>query len=307
MEERPGDSLMRGTRHSDGTPHVTGVPVRPRPDPAMPVGRIRAVVLATYEVGHDGNRWGMGVECDLVTYDDRRPLYNVPVEQRGGVRDVELWRPSPTTRSLTSGEELVFDRSENAWRWLAATQLKDLDGDHVTVAFFGGRADAPVIVGSLPHPRAERRLRVVATTIGSTHPALPEGACRYTEVNGAKLLQDHRGNLVLDTRGAGTTNGGQELEGDEPAGTIFVQARAGQAIRIVIGEASIVLAGGEVRINGGEQGAARKGDAVEVDLEDPANATWKTYLTGAANGAPPPPDKLKGTITTASETVFAGG
>lgn len=304
-----------GTRHADGSPHVAGIPVRPRSQPGAPSGRLRAVVLATYEVGHAGNRWGMGVECDVILYEDRRPLYNVPVEQRGGVRDVDLWRPSPTTRSLTSGEDLVFDRSEEAWRWLTATQIKDMDGDHVVVDFLGGRADAPVIVGSLPHPRAERRLRVANAAIGETHPAVAEGACRYVEVNGAKLLLDRRGNLVLDTRGAGTANGGQILEGDEPAGTVFVQARAGQAVRIVVGDASIVLTGGEVRINGGNKKVARVDDEVQVDPNDLADntdwATWFSKANAVIEAADPtaelPQVPLKGTITRGSDTVLVGG
>ena len=73
----------------------------------------------------------------------------VPVmTQSGGVYDAEHWQPRAATKKL-SGGTLKLDGGPTA------TPPTDADGDLVIVAFLGGDAHRPVIIGQLPHPATE--------------------------------------------------------------------------------------------------------------------------------------------------------
>jgi phage gp45-like len=86
--------------------------------------------------------------------------------------------------------------------------------------------------------------------------------------------------------------------------TIKLTLKSGTAIEIDSDGNVKIDGAGDVVINGGSKGCARKDDAVEVTI--PAG-TFITSVSGQAVGTPnPAPVKVQGTITAASGTVKIG-
>lgn len=307
-------------RHGDGTVHSSSVPLLPPdPRPAVAAGSQRGVVLAVYPPGHEANVQGVCVECDVLLYRDQRVLYAVPVAQPMGARDGELWEPSPTTKSLATGDALTFSRTEENGICQFATQVKDLDGDHVRVEFVNGSYDQPLIVGRLPHPQAANKSRPVADAAPITadaHPATPDGNVLWAQRAGSRVLLDRRGNAVIDTTGAGVENSGDAIEGDEPKGTVYVQAREGERVVVSVGGVvRAVIDGDSITLAQGTKGVARKDDDVSVDLADPQNVSskWSEFFTKLVAAIQTidgtfemPKQPIHGTITNASSQVKAG-
>lgn len=89
----------------------------------------------------------------------------VPVmTQSGGVEDIEHWQPRAMAKRLTGGT-LKLEGGPTA------TAPNNADGDLVIVAFLGGDANRPVVIGQLPHPAtktpAETGYRLLRTIGGA--------------------------------------------------------------------------------------------------------------------------------------------
>ena len=86
--------------------------------------------------------------------------------------------------------------------------------------------------------------------------------------------------------------------------SITLTLKSGTKIEIDADGNVSIDAAGDVKINGGSKGAARKDDAVEVTI--PAG-TFITTVAGSATGTPnPAPVKVQGKITASSGTVKIG-
>lgn len=113
----------------------------------------------------------------------------------GGVYDIEHWQPRPMARKLSGG---AFTLEGGP----GATRPTDADGDLVIVAFLGGDANRPVIVGQLPHPQtetqAERGYRLLRTVGGARLSVREDGAIEVTVPEGVTLTVSTKG-------GAGAT------------------------------------------------------------------------------------------------------
>lgn len=298
-------------RHRDGTVHSTSVPIRvPWADRnGQAPGPLQGVVLAVRTVEDDDALWRVSVEAVVILYEDSRISQWIPVLAFAGVGEAELWIPNPTSRNLRTGEPVEINPSDNPRSWNLPSDLRDLDGDNVLVEFLGGRLARPFVRSRLAHPSASRVIREPAATVGAlSHPAVAEGHVRHVEHRGTRVVLDARGNVAIDTTGAGTRNDGEDVGGDEPKGTIYLQVREGERLVVLVdGEERVVVEGGEVRLAGGDIPVARKNDEIEVDLGAADNATWKTWLTGVAAAAgyaePVPVQALKGTIVEGSSEV----
>lgn len=290
-------------RHPDGSVHSASVPVRYQTAaPGTLYGPQKAVVLATYLLGDSRNRFGVAVECDVILYRDRRIIRGVPVEQRGGYDSSAGWIPQPTTRDLDTGAALVYERTQSAPQWLESSQLKDLDGDHVVVDFFGGDVNDPIIRGMRPHPRSSER------QVANMRAAL----VAFLRLGSGKEAQIQVGDVVRVLIGADV-----DVHGVNVTVTADTQAavKIGATTRILV-NANVSLTGDEVWLNGNEdsKGVARLDDEVQVDPNDAAlNTAWASWVdkvTTVVQNADPtcvkPTTAIKGAVTAASATVKAG-
>lgn len=119
---------------------------------------IRGVVLATYvtdDPGHpetpegsEDGRIPTAVYCDVLCYSSMPGMRFVALprvmvlQDAGGMHSGRIWKPRATTFDIT-GAELDVD---------GPTEVANMDGDHVLVAFIEGNPNEPVIVGGVPHP-----------------------------------------------------------------------------------------------------------------------------------------------------------
>ena len=149
--------------------------------------------LYTYQTGYR-------VECDIYTLATSHKggsyqyIRNVPVMQRGGLKDIDLWVPKGCTNFL---KDLPLNPDR-------------LDGDFVLCQCLGGVwPKGAIILGSSPHrsnfldpPRSVKGSREFAKFPGDG--SRKDGNIKLTRYNGAvSPFIDRHGNILFDTSEAG--------------------------------------------------------------------------------------------------------
>lgn len=139
---------------------------------------------------------GYRIECDvLLTMTSHRgsnfaEIYRVPVMQRGGIADQDIWVPKSSTT-------YKMDRDLNP---------EKLDGDVVLIQCVGGVfPKGAIIIGMSPHrwnfrdgPRSVNGSRELSKEIGDG--LRKDGRIRLSRYNGAVCpLVDRHGNILFDT------------------------------------------------------------------------------------------------------------
>lgn len=207
------------------TVYQNGLEMEPGRGAAPSTGGVvtRAVVIQTFfaddpsiGAGYTDNTGTPGahprqikaVAASVLTYG--RPgrhafLPRVPVVQaRHGLNDHHgLWIPRPTTVDLSTGLAPVLPDGNQADREQTADPT-NLDGEHVLVTFLDNDPAQPVIMGALPHPRANYRM-VAANG--------PQVRSRF---RGVETCIDKDGNVIVNTYAANSGDIDPALEGLEP-------------------------------------------------------------------------------------------
>lgn len=183
---------------------------------------IRGVVLATYVTddpdhpetpdGSEDNRIPTAVYCDVLCYSSLPGLRYLALQQvmvlqdAGGMHSGRIWKPRAATMDINQAELDVDGPSEVA----------DMDGDHVLIAFVEGNPNEPVIIGGVPHPNRDlgneekatgRRLRL----------KLEDGDPNLVKHHGSFWGVLDNGDWILDTTHAndGTLQDGDGVRGHE--------------------------------------------------------------------------------------------
>jgi hypothetical protein len=123
------------------------------------------------------------VYCDVLCYGSQSGP-NVTIlpkclvsQERAGIQSGDIWRPRAATMDI-SGAPLS----------LAHSSPQNLDGDHVLVGFMDDIATAPVILRSLPHPRADLGQAAAEPADGQ--------AMRLRLIDGSPDLRKHHGSVA---------------------------------------------------------------------------------------------------------------
>lgn len=199
---------------------------------------IRAYVYAVYRPGDPeapkSSDPYTGILCDVLPIEPgyRGLLRNVPImTQSGGAADTEHWEPTPISARL--------DGSELSLEGQGASPLHETDGDLVIVAFLGGDAFRPIIVGQLPHP-------------GTANPAQDlDGYRWWRKLAGGIASVADDGGLAVDlreTEGQKLTLQTTETTIDVDAGTTTVTTGG---TTIVIDDGVVTITGADTTITGG--------------------------------------------------------
>jgi len=289
-------------------PRVTrqsGTPARPKVDRRSNTARlVRGVVTAAYyadttdgeEPTHEAYQHPGAVTCDVIAWSssgDAGWFWRVPVMQRGSsVGNADLWVPRPATRTL-DGTPLTWVGTEDA----AVTVPENTDGEWVLIDFIEGNPQAPIIIGSVQHPRSKRTQN--GATPGTVRDPsadgrgadVPDGIERWLSHQGSIARLDREGNVVVDTTRAPLDDSGAPLEdanGDPivgghvdidlaPAATFVVRFEgARQFIMKRVDDAM------SLRIFAASHRMAREGDFVTVNgTTSPMWAAWVAAVTAA--------------------------
>lgn len=210
VKELQSRTTGNGTVLQSGIPHK-----RTQPDMANPRGLlVRGVVTATYVTDDpdapvlEGDK-AVGVYCDVLAYSSQpgvryQMLRAVPVVQdRSGIHSGRIWKPRAASIDITNS---TMDLTK-------ATNLANVDGDHVLVGFLDNMHARPVILGALPHPSNDvgnesnmtgNRLRL----------KLADGDPDYWKHHGTYYGIRDNGDFVVDTTYA--NNGKLNPDGTEP-------------------------------------------------------------------------------------------
>jgi hypothetical protein len=201
---------------------------------------IPAVVVNIHWPDAPTNKQKRTIELDLITQEGS-VLLNVPWScyVHSTFTSADWVVPRAATRNIATGTLLARSESGNV-RLEPGTTIADLDGDHVLVGFLQAMESRPVVIGRLMHPRSMQSghpPRALEAPMEQEHHARTQGNCRTVANGGSKLLIDERGNMVLDARYipfAGESLPDSVDVRQAPAGTVYVQARAGQRIVLAI-------------------------------------------------------------------------
>ncbi len=191
------------------------VPRSPVPSRHAPMGLLmRAVVTATYVTDDDGhpysevgeNGLSKAVYCDVLCYSSRSglryfPLQTVLVTQpRGGLHDGRIWKPRATKIDVTGTLSVS-----------GGSRPENMDGDHVLVGFIDDLFNQPVILGGIPHPKAD----VGNTESGKTlRLKVEDGDPDFLKHHGSLYGIKDNGDFLVDTRTA--NDGTHDGAGHEP-------------------------------------------------------------------------------------------
>ena len=214
---RTGWEVMRGR---DGSVTQSGVRSRPanaHQDVNSAMGWItRGVVLQVYYANED-RRVGdqKYVLCDVRTYGrNQRYLPKVPVLQRvNGLWDYDVYVPRRSSQDINGGEL----RSQPTDK-VGPTPADACDGDHVLVGFLDNDPNQPVIMGSVPHPKA------------NYSPQSSDGHVRVIRHNGVSVTWDSAGNWTLDATGAAKEalgSRGSEVSNSGTGGVVTLRTKDG--------------------------------------------------------------------------------
>lgn len=176
---------------------------------------VRGVVVATYVVDDPNHPYAgtaedapKAVYCDLICYSSRPglryfPLATVLVAQRMGLHDGHVWKPKATTMDVT-GNPLDTD--------VGGTPPEHMNGDHVLVGFLDDAFNQPVIIGQVPHPKADLGNEESGKQLKLK---LEDGDPNFIRHHGTLYGVADNGDFIVDTRTAndGTLDG----DGKEPA------------------------------------------------------------------------------------------
>jgi len=108
-----------------------------------------------------------------------------------------------------------------------------LDGERVVVGYFDRDPHAPVILGSLPHPRSRRRHdapggALADPTTSQSLDAAPDGNERWVGHQGTVVRVDRVGNVRIDTVGAGVANDGETDDSEDASvGHVDINLKTG--------------------------------------------------------------------------------
>ncbi|HUT76980.1 MAG TPA: hypothetical protein VM285_04800 [Polyangia bacterium] len=148
------------------------------------------------------------VSASVLTYG--RPgrhafLPRVPVVQaRHGLNDHQsLWIPRPTTVDLSTGNAPILPDGHQGDREQTGDPT-NFDGEHVLVTFIDNDSQQPIIIGSLPHPRANYRM------------VAAEGEKVRSRFRGVESSIDQDGNVLVETYAANSGAIDPDLDGLEP-------------------------------------------------------------------------------------------
>lgn len=258
------------------------------------------------------------VICDVLMA--RGGIVRAPVMQRGSsVSNVSRWVPTPARTNMTTGAAIKLVNDGLA---PPPSSIDDLDGEVVLVDWMEGSIERPVIIGSLEHPRGQRRSLTGYSTPAPTAP-LPvrmhsDLAERFLGHQGTTLRVDRAGCVRLDLRRAGVANDGQTYDAqNEAAGNLDVSLRD-QSELLVRGPSGLPLfrvraQGDEILLDIGAAPAERillAGPTLDHlqawwtalnDLGQRVDAIWQVVSAAAlaadVSGAPAPVEILPGTAT----------
>jgi hypothetical protein len=229
-------------RLPSGTVIQGGIPkTAPDPNGNKPNGLLmRGVVIATYVLDDEkhpykDDRWEtVGIYCDVLVYSGlprgRARIVNsalVP-QSRGGIHNGHIWKPKAAK----------LDVSGNSLNTRVGTDPADMDGDHVLIGFMDNDFALPVIIGGVPHPRADlgneeagRQLKL----------KLEDGDPDFWKHHGTLYGIDKEGNFLVDTRFANDgklADDGKEPEPSEDKGNVKFQLPSGTTFTIEIDDDS---------------------------------------------------------------------
>ena len=250
-------------RTSNGTVLQSGIPSVPIPwvNDVGPKVFLRGVVIATYVLDDPQHLFVDEVDaipnsvyCDVLCYGKiNQFIRNCLVSQAlGGIHSGEIWKPR-AAKATISGK--TFDPEQG-------TNPADMDGDHVLISFIDGNFNQPVIIRSLPHPKADqgnetkeigKRLRL----------RLEDGDPLFWKNHGSYFGLDKDGNYVVDTTEAYAGEDYNEGKQPDPANnadtgnyniklakdsTLTVEIEGGDNIKLELkdGDAKLTLGDGAV-------------------------------------------------------------
>lgn len=156
---------------------------------------VRGYVVAVYAPGEGPSVPdripGWLVDVHVIEPGWRGLLRWVPIMTgSGGVYDIEHWQLRPMAQKLTGG---TFSLEGGP----SATPPNEADGDLVIVAFLGGDANRPVVVGQLPHPQtetpAEKGYRLLRAIAGARLGVKEDGNIEVQVPAGTKVTVSTKG------------------------------------------------------------------------------------------------------------------
>ena len=211
------------------------------------IGIISAVYFSDEKNNNSSVYWsscqrdlpGSRIECDVHIIRDRRdqrqkiPLKRVPVmSPHTGMDDYEEIHPTPATNIQDFLDQKI--------------PAAEVDGDWVVVQFLGGRIDHPIITGFYPHP-GNRQDAAIKT----------DGRKKGWRHRGTKFKVDNLGNIELNTLEANFDfdRKNRLRKKKEVGGTVIVNVKENQVLKVVCGETTFEISGKEkiIRIQGNER------------------------------------------------------
>lgn len=175
---------------------------------------VRGVVVATYVQLDGDNPFPneefanvVGVYCDVFCYSShegfregmlRRVLVSQPY---GGMHEGHVWKPRAARIDVANGEITP-----------ETVEPRDLDGDHVLVAFMDDLLTQPVIIRAVPHPRWGQGTEELDKPGHRGRLKVEDGEPDFWKHRGTFHGVDSKGNFLVDTTRAheGEYNEGAE-------------------------------------------------------------------------------------------------
>lgn len=160
----------------------------------------------------------VSVYCDVLTYSGRPEMHGVvlgrvPVAGSLGLHNGHVWKPRAAKINI-SGLALGAKN----------TDARDLDGDHVMVAFLDDNLQKPVITGRLTHPRASEGNDDLPQAGHRMLMTLEDGEPDLWKHQGTFYGVDQDGNFVVDTTrahsGQYSATGGEQPAKDAQHGNV---------------------------------------------------------------------------------------
>ena len=233
--------------------------------PMQPMlGIYRGIVLNTYVTNDPENFRKLQVECDVLLIRNYAVYTQVPVKQANhGVNNLhDMWVPRPTTRSLSTNEELnLSSRSVRGTPTGIPTTPDDMDGDMVLIEFVEGMLDYPMITGAFTHEQSKRKIIVGSGWSegdGGSSRGNPHKDEYYTRHAGTELRVNASGDLLIDSVGATT-----DLANETPTasgGQLRFRVKSAERLTVEMNGTDVLevfKSGGQVRIDLGEGATER--------------------------------------------------
>lgn len=166
-----------------------------RPNPVVTQSAVYCDVLGY--MGLPGNRTHVFKNC-------------LVAQERSGLHDGDLWYPSPTTMDISNP---AAGPNPNA-----GTDPANMDGDHVLLGFMDNDLTLPVVLRSIPHPKADQNGSPVDKPGQRVKLYTRDKQVRMWRHHGTFFGVDANGDLLFDTTRA--HDGTLIANGAEPTPTL---------------------------------------------------------------------------------------